>query len=49
MNALLEVMRELGVRRVHLHPSEAGRRFYPAFGFAPSDEMELLLASKESR
>jgi GNAT superfamily N-acetyltransferase len=48
MNALLDVMRELGVRRVYLHPSESGRRFYPAFGFLPSDEMELILASKDS-
>jgi len=48
MSALLDVMRELGVRRVHLHPSEAGRRFYPAFGFVPSEEMELILASRES-
>ena len=43
MDALLGVMRERGVRRVYLHPSEAGRRFYPAFGFRPSDEMELRL------
>jgi GNAT superfamily N-acetyltransferase len=48
MHALLDAMRELGVRRVFLHPSEAGRRFYPAFGFRPSDEMELILASGES-
>jgi GNAT superfamily N-acetyltransferase len=49
MKALLDVMRELDVRRVHLHPSEAGRRFYPAFGFAPSEEMELILAGEDSR
>jgi GNAT superfamily N-acetyltransferase len=48
MNALLDAMRELGVRRVYLHPSDAGRRFYPAFGFLPSEEMELILASRES-
>ena len=48
MNALLDAMRELGVRRVYLHPSDAGRRFYPAFGFVPSEEMELILASRES-
>jgi GNAT superfamily N-acetyltransferase len=48
MHALLDVMRELGVRQVHLHPSEAGRRFYPAFGFVASHEMELLLADRYS-
>ena len=42
------LMRELDVRRVHLHPSEAGRHFYPAFGFEPSDEMELLLWDRYS-
>lgn len=48
MDALLAVMRELDVRRVHLHPSDAGRHFYPAFGFEPSDEMELLLWDRYS-
>jgi GNAT superfamily N-acetyltransferase len=48
MNALLAVMRERAVRRVYLHPSDQGRRFYPAFGFCASDEMELILAERES-
>jgi len=41
MRALLAEMRARGVRRVYLRPSPSGRRFYPAFGFEPSDEMEL--------
>jgi GNAT superfamily N-acetyltransferase len=41
VRALLAEMRARSVRRVYLRPSTSGRRFYPAFGFAPSDEMEL--------
>jgi GNAT superfamily N-acetyltransferase len=41
MRALLAEMRARSVRRVYLRPSPSGRRFYPAFGFEPCDEMEL--------
>ncbi len=48
MEALLAELRDRGVRRVYLHPSASGRRFfYPAFGFRDSDEMELLFLPEQ--
>lgn len=41
VRALLAEMRARDVRRIYLRPSSSGRKFYPAFGFEPSDEMEL--------
>jgi len=45
LQALLAEMRARRVRRVYLRPSVSGRRFYPGFGFAASDEMELYVAT----
>lgn len=47
LEAVLAELRERSVRRVYLHPSEAGRHFYPAFGFRASDEMELFLLPEQ--
>jgi GNAT superfamily N-acetyltransferase len=43
VRALLAEMHARSVRRVYLRPSKSGREFYPAFGFEPSEEMELYL------
>ncbi|HEX3467095.1 MAG TPA: GNAT family N-acetyltransferase [Candidatus Elarobacter sp.] len=45
MEVMLEELRARDVRRAYLHPSEAGRHFYPAFGFRDADEMELFFPS----
>ena len=43
LEALLAHAWTLDIRRVELHTSEDGSRFYPQVGFTPSGEMERWL------
>lgn len=45
--AMVEHLRVAGCTQVHLHASPAGRSVYEGMGFAPSNEMRLLLSPPE--
>jgi GNAT superfamily N-acetyltransferase len=45
MRHVLDYTREHRIQRVRLHASDEGRRLYESLGFAPSNEMKLILTA----
>jgi GNAT superfamily N-acetyltransferase len=47
MGSVLDWCRDQGIRTVALHASDAGRALYTSLGFGSTNEMRILLSSKQ--